>query len=93
MRKAFVLYEKDHFHSLNSRSLIGVFMSMKKLLKASKEIIIKDVMENTEKTGNDLDAEIEWNIQFMFRETKKQTQGLYNFELEYEEVECNKILD
>lgn len=79
MRKTYLVYETDAWHSYSSRDVIGVCTTLRNCMK----VIRKHIIENDREKLSDDDK---WNL-----ENIKQTQGR---ETNYfiEEVEKNVLL-
>ena len=84
MAEVKILYKTDHNHSYNSQEMIGVFTN-KVLFEKAISKIIREQLKDDQEAESDT-----WHIGFFL--DKKQTQGLPEFELVFEEYEINQIL-
>jgi len=89
MKKIFVLFETDFHHSNDSKVMIGIFTNQQKLRSSITKIIKKETNENDEVPKDEKKDTIDYHVGFCL--TKKQTQGLPNYELFWEECEPNTI--
>lgn len=88
MAEVKILYKTDHNHSYNSQEMIGVFTN-KVLFEKAISKIIREQLKNVEEDDQESESDT-WHIGFFL--DKKQTQGLPEFELVFEEYEINQIL-
>ena len=95
MAKITMLYETDHNHTRESKTLIGVFTSQTKLRNAVEKIIEKDWNDNKKDI---LKSDVlqtpsgYFNYHFGFLFLQNQTQGLGSYEIVLETLESNKLL-
>jgi hypothetical protein len=94
---AYLIYETDKFHSLNSRVVVGVF-SNKQLLrsfvynKIKDEVHLKVKEDGLENLGGLSKREyIDMTLEYF--KSNNQTQHLWDWELEIHQIELNKEID
>lgn len=92
--KAMIVYETDKFHSTNDKIVIGVFTNMQ-LYRSFIYNLIKDEIDKNWKPedkdfnqGYSKNGYLKMTIDYL--KDNKQTQHLYDWELEVEEIELNK---
>ena len=95
--KAMIVYETDKFHSKNDKIVIGVFTNMQLYRSFIYNLIKDEIDKNWEPEDKDFNQGYSKNgylkMTMDYLKDNKQTQHLYEWELEVEEIELNKELN
>ena len=95
--KAMIVYETDKFHSTNDKIVIGVFINMQLYRSFIYNLIKDEIYKNWEPEDKDFNQGYSKNgylkMTMDYLKDNKQTQHLYEWELEVEEIELNKELN
>lgn len=91
MRPVYILFECDHFKSLDSQIPIGVFTSKQKLLSTAKKLIKEAVKENPKnQTKAEKKKDLEFQINY-FLENSQTSQAGKNYDIIFKEFTANQL--
>lgn len=91
MKSVYILFECDHFKSLDSQIPIGVFTSKQKLLSTAKKLIKIAVKENhfyDSKDSKKINSN--WQINY-FLENGQTSQAGDNYDIIFKEFTANQL--